>query len=102
MRTVVSLSAGWVESEVEQCSLVVQGEWFRKERLADLLALWASMVAEFAEEGASEPDTTWEKFVGDWVEMEVAEQDLGKLEGIRSDTEQSVKAIVLAGNVGLG
>lgn len=38
--------------------------------------------------------------VGSWAEMEVAEQDLGMLKDIRSDTEQLVKAVVLAGSIG--
>lgn len=58
------------------------------------------MVAEVAEEGAFEPDTTVGEVVGSWVEMEVAEHDLGMLENTRSDADQSLKAVVLAGSIG--
>lgn len=58
------------------------------------------MIAEVAEEGAFEPDTTVGVVVGSWVEMEVAEHDLGMLEDIPFDTGQWVKAVVLAGSIG--
>lgn len=59
------------------------------------------MIAEVAEKGAFEPDTTVGAVVGSWVEMEVAEHDLGMLEDIPFDTDQWVKAVVLAGSIGV-
>ena len=60
------------------------------------------MIVQAAEEGAFEPDTTVLEVVDSSVEMEVAEQDLGILEDFRSDTDQSAKALVLAGSIGNG
>ena len=56
------------------------------------------MVEEIAEVCALEPDTTVEEAVGSWVEMGVAEHDLGMLTDVGSDTEYLVKAVILAGS----
>ena len=55
------------------------------------------MVAEIAEMCAFEPDTTVEEAVGSWVEMEVAEHDLGMLTDVGSDFENLVMAVVFVG-----
>lgn len=60
------------------------------------------MIVEAAEKGAFEPDTTVVEVFDSSVEMEVAEHDLGILEDFRSDTDLSVKALVLAGSIGNG
>lgn len=58
------------------------------------------MVAEGAEEGfACATDTTVWKAVGSWFEMEVAGYDLDMLEDLRSDTDQSVEAVMLARSI---
>ena len=58
------------------------------------------MVVEVAEVGAFAPDTMTGELVDSCVEVEVAERDLDIVEGIHSDTDQSVKAVVFAGSIG--
>lgn len=59
------------------------------------------MIVDAAEEGAFERDTTVGEVVDSWVEMEVAEHGLGILEDLCSYTESLVKALILAGSIGV-
>ena len=59
-------------------------------------------MVDVAEESVFDPDSTVGKFVGNWVEMGVAVHDLGVLEDTRSSySDQSVKAMVLVGSIGI-
>lgn len=58
------------------------------------------MPADVAEVCAFEPDAIVEDVVGSSTEMGLAEHDPDLLRYIRSDTDQLVKAAVLAGSIG--
>ena len=59
-------------------------------------------MVDVAEESVFEPDSTVGEFVGSWVEKGVAVHGPGGLEDTRSSyIDQSVKAVVLVGSIGI-